>query len=250
MPAPALRLKEVTTALNLMLTGQTKPSELAVARAAKEINAIKREDFGQGFSLEGVLATIRHDRDAALTAFRKALQFSEDDSDHPAHHNYVVCLMAMGDLYSAIDHLRCIAKCQTSSKETAVLMARAGAVLEAEEVYCKHNHSTQSANFQFANTAKFMRGAGISDNDLVSALTTATEMVWNNGFLICGSGNFALDDGALVELIVPVYVSSDLLTEWEWELDRSLVSHNSPLISAGLSVSFNWADSDDATQVA
>jgi len=251
MPAAAPKFEEIENTLNLMLSGRMTPTEIAVARIKRDLGVIKREDREQGFALEGVLETVLHNQDAALAAFRKAMQFSATGNNPAISYHYGLSLTMMGDSHSALDHLRIASASgpHPIALEAITLMARLGAVLEAEEFFIEQN-SDSAMRFPFADTAAFMRGAEISDSTVISALEIPTKMVWDAGFMVCGANDYIIDDGWLRRLIVPDAVPENLLNQWEKRIDEILVEKNISLLTAGFSIGFIWINEVTLKEVA
>lgn len=247
MPVPALRIKETQETLNALLAGYEEVNKFAVARISRDIATIKSKDSVQGFIFEGILASILHDQNASIAAFDKAVYLAGNTHLGNVHYNYGLCLMQMGNLWNALDHLRLATSYSPLDIHAITLMARMGAVQEANAIFHQNKNLD---HFQYADTADYFQKMELADESVINVLSIATKRVWDAGFFVCGGKDFVTDDGVLRQLLVHHQIPSETLTQWEWDLDDTLSEQNNPLLHAGFSVSFEWAKEESLDSVA
>lgn len=238
MPMPATKTSEICTYLGDVFHANASASEIDMARVSRDVQSVKRTNLADGLMLEGMLATLRYDRDQVFLKFDQAMNASGKSAE--VAFNYGISLFAMGDMALCAELFGAVANKREAGAPSAVnYVAAAGAYREAV-LLAERNGYTQSPDFpKLVQVARFLDSVGASDDDAVKAVSLAGKIAWDDGIHITGANYYAVEGGVFHGLVVPHVITDSRLLGMEWALDRACVRDDKRIQLRGFSVGYS-----------
>lgn len=214
MPNPAEKTNELIEYLSGLRHDRRKGGTLAIARAEKEIGSVKRVNPSGGLMLEGMLETIRMQKDKAIKAFECAL--NAGGMKETVLWNYGSSLLSLGLFEEAEKVFLQLSEYPQMHDMISTELFRMG------KYQLAGNFS--SVNHQERDIPAASERFGLTDSVVSRAVQIAGNMLVDRGHLIGGARILVLDD-RIVHYVLGS-VDPETLAALDYDLAESLLDQH------------------------
>ena len=213
MPDPAEKTNGLIEQLSDLRHDRRKGNALALARVEKEIGAVKRVNPSGGLMLEGMLETIRMQKDKAVRAFECAL--NAGGMNATVLWNFGSSLLSFGLFEEAEKRFLQLAEYPDMHAIISPELFRMGKYQIAGGFGSEQN---QDNDIPAASVR-----LGLTDQEVSRAVQIAGNMLVNRGHLISGARILVLDDRIVHYILVAA--DPETLATLDYDLAESFLDH-------------------------